>query len=1017
MEYHVSSGEISTGIILKYDSMYISSGCVASNTTVNSYGSMHISSGGVASNTTVSNGRMFIRDGGVANSTTVDGGYMYVYSESVANSTIINSFGRMTISTGGTASDVHVSSGGVLILKDGAKAGDITVDRAATLYLGDNVTAVGDITVGGVMKSHLMYWYQTLDMAGFTFTFDLRNRYITDGYIVQDISDILNADFAITVSEQQASGTYILASNASDFDSVITINRGTASEEIALGETITIGSTQYSLSYAPQSSTLALTVTTPGGGVIPDRPEYIPGTWSTDWEQALEYAVQTDKLVFCVAGDPSYCSFADYMYKQLLQAEDFINFSKENLILVYNDFPADFTYRGTPTVGIFNADGYELYRKSGFGNGYHDIWMNWLNFVVNPSPGVYTDSGSKLVNRGLSASSVFVVSTCNVIAAELSDSWVSEGTLYVTSGGIVNNIVVKSNGTLNVNDGVANSTTVSNGGMFIRDGGVANSTTVSNGVMYIFEGGVANNTVNYEEMYISSGGVASNTTVSHGFMYISSGGVASDINVNFLGHALFDGGATLRGSNSFGGNVFITNGTVNAAEATLNFAVEQMDPYDVIIYDLSLIIGDPTYTITVSARLEVGTYMLAQGASSFTGTISIGDSTSNYGSLTVNGEDLVYGGKNYSLDQTDGNLTLTIGTYTPSDPDTPDVPDIPDVPAVAEPVTPGASVEFNAESVTVDISVGYKVLNIAALTGKGVNIYAPRVDFGYSVGDAADNADKQTTDADKSVLVKAEKDDMLDLFLANATDVWSSKYVAKHTGTVDKWATGETVELDGKNKIADFFYGSDDDNILYLTDDTNGDGLFVDDIYSAIPGNDLKNTSRIENLKVIYAGSGDDIVDMTSEKMSYTGGGVIVYGGDDDDTIWANNGSNTLYGDAGNDRIVGACGNDLIIGGSGNDSMHGGGGEDTFCFGGEWGNDIVEQLDGGTVTLWFAEGSENNWHVDTFTYCDGENSVKVIGENLTVNFKFGSTDDAPTGAFDGFASEKIFEDKTNGNLA
>ena len=97
--------------------------------------------------------------------------------------------------------------------------------------------------------------------------------------------------------------------------------------------------------------------------------------------------------------------------------------------------------------------------------------------------------------------------------------------------------------------------------------------------------------------------------------------------------------------------------------------------------------------------------------------------------------------------------------------------------------------------------------------------------------------------------------------------------------------------------------------------------------------------------------------------------------------------------------------------------MHGGGGEDTFCFGGEWGNDIVEQLDGGTVTLWFAEGSENNWHVDTFTYCDGENSVKVIGENLTVNVKFGSTDDAPTGAFDGFASEKIFEDKTNGNLA
>ena len=36
-----------------------------------------------------------------------------------------------------------------------------------------------------------------------------------------------------------------------------------------------------------------------------------------------------------------------------------------------------------------------------------------------------------------------------------------------------------------------------------------------------------------------------------------------------------------------------------------------------------------------------------------------------------------------------------------------------------------------------------------------------------------------------------------------------------------------------------------------------------------------------------------------------------------------------------------------------------GGGNDIFCFGGNWGNDTVEQLAGGKITLWFESGSEN----------------------------------------------------------
>ncbi|MBO5689644.1 MAG: hypothetical protein J6S73_06905, partial [Lentisphaeria bacterium] len=41
---------------------------------------------------------------------------------------------------------------------------------------------------------------------------------------------------------------------------------------------------------------------------------------------------------------------------------------------------------------------------------------------------------------------------------------------------------------------------------------------------------------------------------------------------------------------------------------------------------------------------------------------------------------------------------------------------------------------------------------------------------------------------------------------------------------------------------------------------------------------------------------------------------------------------------------------------------------DSFCFRGNWGNDTVEQLEGGTVTLWFEEGDDSGWNMATRTY-------------------------------------------------
>lgn len=273
--------------------------------------------------------------------------------------------------------------------------------------------------------------------------------------------------------------------------------------------------------------------------------------------------------------------------------------------------------------------------------------------------------------------------------------------------------------------------------------------------------------------------------------------------------------------------------------------------------------------------------------------------------------------------------------------------------------------------------------------------------------------------------ITANANGNMDVMFTTTYAKWSSNYQAKHKGIKNIWSgTAETEELSGKNKIADIFKGSSDANILLLTDDANGDALFLDDIYTDLPKTTLKNQARVIQIKEIRAGNGDDIIDMTSQQYSYTGSGVRIYGGSGNDIIWANKGNHTIFGDSGNDRIIGGNGNDVLAGGAGNDRMHGGGGKDIFTFGSNWGKDFVEQLDGGEVTLWFKSGSIDKWNDKTLTYADGNNFVHVSGvsnDKITLKFgddkstKFDTLNDSK--AFSDTASEKIFEDKNKGMLA
>ncbi len=315
-------------------------------------------------------------------------------------------------------------------------------------------------------------------------------------------------------------------------------------------------------------------------------------------------------------------------------------------------------------------------------------------------------------NTTLAAGRMYVFSGGTASSTTVND-W---GWMNISSGGSANAITIQSNGSVDIyRGGAANNVTVNAGGyifiasdstitdLTVKAGGnlggfsfnedkffsqISNGSAViapdivivddamhissdvavddlgvnSRGNMYIHNGGKANNTSVNEmgTVIISNGGIAQNTTVkSDGRMHIASGGTASNTTVNDWGTLFIDSGGIHRGSLQ----IEVGEMTVVMAEygAIIDFTVAGRTTDDgYLINNIEGFSVTPTYTITVSADQAAGVYKLAQGAANFTGTVSIGDWTTQYGSIAVNGDTFEYNDVKYTLTQTSGNLLLNV---------------------------------------------------------------------------------------------------------------------------------------------------------------------------------------------------------------------------------------------------------------------------------------------------------------------------------------------------------------------
>ena len=205
-------------------------------------------------------------------------------------------------------------------------------------------------------------------------------------------------------------------------------------------------------------------------------------------------------------------------------------------------------------------------------------------------------------------------------------------------------------------------------GMELNSGGSAGSTTVNfGGTMTVFNGGTATSTtVNAGGIMAVSGGSATSTTVNTGGgMTVFSGGTATSTTVKTGGVMTVSSGGTT-------GSIRLDRGAQVelASGARVEFELTGLQPDgNFLINNYTLVIDHgATYTITIGADQAAGTYLLVSNAATFTNSIS----------LTVNGIDhgrLASGqsvtdrktGVSYTLNNSGGNLTLTVGEPVPAE--------------------------------------------------------------------------------------------------------------------------------------------------------------------------------------------------------------------------------------------------------------------------------------------------------------------------------------------------------------
>ena len=655
-----------------YNMTVVSSGCSVINTVGNILTWIGVSAG-YASNTvlsaagqtvTTSKARMNIVSGGTATDTFIyEGGSMAVSNaEGMASNTFI--YGGGILDMGGTIKTANAT---------GFYAKDTYVFSGGTMLIKLNTTVTGELQIEDGAKVSLTGLAATLD-------FDVTSRTTADAALYNNYSLITgaaNALHTITVSADQAKGTYRLADNAASFAATVTVRTATETlGTLTVGENFMIGDIRYGL--ALKDDALSLKIAEVSSGMS------IDGKYTLSSGMILEGAtVYPGGVLSALAGGTA----TD------LTVEDGASLH----MAVAPDTVVQGTSAGVPFV---NSDGYlsgyvhepTSITRIAISSGGTAVDITCVEGWINVSAGgllsnSYISSYGRLGLNGGDALDVTVEAGAQFFVT------VAEGTnLDITSGG---KRIVASNGVI---DGITADGSAS-AWYYITSGGSAINTTGNNKMWLAVSNGYASNTIlrasgnptgtNRARLDLRSGGVTEATFISAGgSMSVANDGSVASSSFIYAGGVLdlvsttaaegdeahlyakdtyvFSGGTMLVKQNTVvTGELQIEEGakvTLTGSAATLDFDVTNRTTADTALYNnYSLITGaaNAKHTITVSSTQAAGTYRLAAGAAAFAATVTVKDDSAALGTLEV-GASLVNGNTGYVLVKNDGALSLSV---------------------------------------------------------------------------------------------------------------------------------------------------------------------------------------------------------------------------------------------------------------------------------------------------------------------------------------------------------------------
>ena len=640
IRFDVYSGGIAYNTTLRSDSFapIIFSGGMASNTTIFSHNRMVVSSGGIARNTTTSNGGLLIvSSGGTAYETVIKKGEGLIISPGgVVNHTTIHSGGSFVISSGISVRDTTVKSNGVLIISSNGIADSTTVDYGGSMNVFSGGTATN--VVWTPCEGHI----DIENGAYVAFASKYSGVYYgSDAYLLSN-STVMND---MTVSSR----CEICVMNDGRTKNIITAGGGSM--------------TIYSGGIANNtivSGYLDDTMMTVSSGGTANSTTIVKGNCTISFSGIANNTIVSSGPLTVSSGGTANST-------TIVNGNCTISFGGiANCATVNPGGRLIVSSGGTATAIIENGGWVEIADSAN------------VIFQSNTISGLILSNSyaSATIHSGTTANDIRIdnglmtVDSGGIANNTIVSGWGGkDGHLNVSSGGVVNGIMLEKNGKMNVSSGgTVNSVTLNNSvssGVNIGDGAILNFATIDNGELVV-KGEVNSASVNSSGFYNVKGKANWTTVNSGGSIILYSGGTANSATVKSGGNMYASGGGMLTGL------ITIENGaTVLIREVVLDFNISELVPRDrVRVNNLSLIQGNPSFSLTVSGTQTDGTYNLAEGAAGFNQSITVmNTSGKELGNLTL-GQTAKIRNTSYLLELNNDQLTVTLESTPDTTPPT-----------------------------------------------------------------------------------------------------------------------------------------------------------------------------------------------------------------------------------------------------------------------------------------------------------------------------------------------------------